>query len=275
MNKRRAFTLIELLVVIAIIALLLSILMPALRRVKEQANLTGCLANQKQWCLIIAMYVEDNDGTFFSGFGQNGYWWIAQLEDRYESYKENPLWFCPKNQDTWYDENHNPTNKLNIFTAWGIYTRDFQGSGELCPDGVAGSYGLNSYVLNPDAPNGHSFENNVRLSNFWRSPRMQGANNVPLLVETLRFDVWPQENEAPAQYEFAGWTANHMARCCINRHTGFETASFCDFSARTIGLKELWTLKWHKTFNTEGPYTRAGGVDASDWPDWLRRFPDY
>jgi len=74
-KERRAFTLIELLVVIAIIALLMAILMPALTRVKELARATVCLANLRQWNFVSAMYTEDNDGKFWSGYGSTGYWW--------------------------------------------------------------------------------------------------------------------------------------------------------------------------------------------------------
>ena len=62
---------------------------------------------------------------------------------------------------------------------------------------------------------------------------------------------------------------------CINRHDGGVNCVFLDGSVRKVGLKELWTLKWHGRFDTAGPWTKRGGVRPEDWPQWMRRFKDY
>jgi prepilin-type N-terminal cleavage/methylation domain-containing protein/prepilin-type processing-associated H-X9-DG protein len=276
MIKRRGFTLIELLVVIAIIALLLSILMPALRKVKEQANMVKCMGNLKQWNLIHSMYLEANGGKFYSGDNASAFWWIVQLEPRYQSRIQNKLWFCPKNQNTAYDEYGHDNLKLSIFTAWGIYTKTY-GDSRICDDGIAGSYAINGYVLGLTGATGAMSEGRF-AEDFWRTPQVKQAPYIPLMVEALRFDIWPQPAQPPFANETDPWTtnnSNHMARACMNRHLGYVNVSFCDFSARKVGLKELYTLKWHKNFNINGPWTRAGRVRDDDWPDWIRPFKDY
>jgi len=62
--KRKAFTLIELLVVIAIIALLLSIILPALKRVKNAARETVCKAHLRQIVLAGLTYADQNKDFF-------------------------------------------------------------------------------------------------------------------------------------------------------------------------------------------------------------------
>ena len=63
-RRRRGFTLVELLVVIGIIALLISVLLPALSRARDNANRVACLSNLRQLSMAFLMYVNQNKGHY-------------------------------------------------------------------------------------------------------------------------------------------------------------------------------------------------------------------
>ncbi len=71
-QTKKAFTLIELLVVITIIALLVSILMPALTKAKEQATMAVCLSGQKQLLVSYTMYATDHNDDMVRPWTQDG-----------------------------------------------------------------------------------------------------------------------------------------------------------------------------------------------------------
>ena len=105
---------------------------------------------------------------------------------------------------------------------------------------------------------------------------MRRTAGVPLLLDCVS-DFGSPTDDTPPPYQEAEWrgASSTMTPFCINRHNGNINGLFLDWSVRKVGLKELWTLKWHRDFNTANKWTKAGGVTPTQWPPWMRGFKDY
>ena len=267
MPRLKGFTLIELLVVIAIIALLMAILMPALQRVKKQARGVACMSNLKQWGLIFGMYTDDNDHKFYGAWStsEQGHVWIGALRPYY---KDKDINFCPAATKP------NADNGVQggALEAYGVFAPDDVRYGYA---NLAGSYGINDYVGDPSkARNPGGVIGGP--SRYWVSPDVQGAYRIPLFLDAMWLGGMPHHTDTPSLVEEVyGSGTGMMQRYCCNRHEGHINAVFVDFTVRKVGLKELWTLKWHREFDTGGSWTIAGMVKGSDWPEWMRGLKEY
>ncbi len=114
MTLRSGFTLIELLVVISIIAVLMSIMMPALAKVREQGRQTVCASNHRTFVQYLALYAESNKGNmpvpFYSWEDENkptvpaSYWYYYMKSSNFlgpsrdegsMGKDEQQFWSCP------------------------------------------------------------------------------------------------------------------------------------------------------------------------------------
>lgn len=132
MHRKKAFTLIELLVVIAIIALLLSVLVPSLRKAKKAAQQVICSNNLKQIGLAAALYAEANKGFVPRGAGgtglpENRCWFVMflpylNMAQKMDDYRSVKIFRCPGFPASGYGLNNISNARQTVayvVNAWG------------------------------------------------------------------------------------------------------------------------------------------------------------
>jgi len=276
------FTLIELLVVIAVIALLMAILLPALRRARNQARAVVCQANLKQWGAILNLYTEDNSGCFPVYDNDFDIIWFLrgaiarsddQVEESLQPIEARGIACCP--MAVRRGRSHRVViNYDDGLTAEGWCGKTFD-AWELISPGrpFRTSYGFNGWLFCCD------FDASVPVRTRWfgdmtgvRIDTLRGRSNIPVLLDGRMPYGHPDWRDPLPLAEGMGFG---MSSFTINRHNGHINGLFLDWSVRKIGIKELWTLKWHMQWDTANPWTRAGGMQPEDWPEWMRSFKDY
>ncbi len=212
-----------------------------------------CRSHLQQWASIFDSCTQDNDGFFPTlEASDTGRWWIEML---WPYHKDAGLLACPVAMD-------GSPDVQATHRAWKIEQH-------------TGSYGLNGWIGNRTQDVvGHWY---VRAYDHWQTPRVWGAASIPVLADMFWVDAWPYVTDMPPATELSlnVQGTNEMQLVCVNRHAGSTNFLFADGSVRQVGLKEIWALRWHKTYNTVGPWTVAGGVRPDDWPEWMRRFKDF
>jgi len=280
LGKKKGFTLIELLVVIAIIAILLAILMPSLKKVKQIARDVICRSNLKQWSLIWTFYTNDWDSKFphsIKSSGNNRGDWINALRGVWDT--KGDIVRCPSASKFKDFNDGDPHGSYT--TTYEIGYADAEGNKEKC------SYGLNTwtYTERPPSEGGGYGGLDGDEEDYWGTINVSNRSTIPMFMDSMwrggqpGYDGNGDEITMPAAASKTNdWTDREhrggIRQFAMPRHgagaKGGTNVLFFDLSSRHVMIKEMWTLKWHRNFDTRG-YTAVSG---SNWPSWMVKYSE-
>ncbi|MBI4326454.1 MAG: prepilin-type N-terminal cleavage/methylation domain-containing protein [Chloroflexi bacterium] len=264
------FTLIELLIVIGIIAMLSSLLLLALSRVKAEARNVVCIGNQRQVTLGHRLALEEETGGAL-GSHSVGEWYLRTVGDAMLG------WVCPStslqntNRNAWYYAMHQTSGSVE--TPWQLgelpiermwVMKGFENFRDSLQSRI-GSYTLNLWSLK-SPPSWH--DNLNGLANYFVTEgQITEPAKTPLLADGVFFTTQPRTSDVYSEFHLTGITKwgihAGMESMCIARHgkhpnpvpnnwpaerplPGAVNVSFFDGHTQAVPLDQLWQLRWHK-----------------------------
>ncbi len=272
-QRKKGFTLIELLVVISIIAVLLSILMPALGRAKLLAQRIVCANNIHQQHIPQMVYASENDGKFpehdgprvnyyYSAFGDNTRIWEYMHGTSY--FPVSDVFICPS------------------LKKWGGPLKDT----EWLYQGDAWYGGWDWDIVNEREGHGLSLDQNWILiygAYCWAANYRSRPDPVPLKCEYINHEEpWPtKQEECTARKAFIFHLYWSHKDNWLNNYVDLHGTQ--DYTHAGLGYIEQGdpSAEWRKTLNRDTPVGYADGhienhkkremksraIELGGWPD--------